>query len=124
MPVPKRILLVEDEAECVRRVEGFLSAKGYEVQVVTNGHEALQKAREISPSLIILDVVLPKMSGYQVARLLKFDEKFKGIPILMLTVLDQPLDKEKAKAVGVDLYLTKPVADDELLKAVEKLLGL
>ena len=82
----------------------------------------MQKARLLTPNLIILDVVLPKMSGMQVARLLRFDARFKEIPILLVTVLDQPAQKEQGKSVGAALYLTKPFLDQDLLKAVRALI--
>ena len=119
----KRILLIDDDEEFRVRVQKFLFNAGFHVETAADGHEALQKARGSPPELILLDVVMPKMSGLQVARLLKFDEKSKKIPIIMMSVLDQPTDMEQGKAVGVSLYLTKPFSDEELLSAVRKLLG-
>ena len=118
----KRVLLVEDEEESAGRVKEFLGPTGCRIEVVSDGPSALARARESpAPDLIILDVLIPKMSGFRVARLLKFDEKSKKIPILMLTVLGEASDREKGKAVGVDCYLTKPVVETELLEAVRKL---
>ena len=120
MDLGKRILLVEDDPTIEAGVMKLLATHGYQVDCARDGHEALVKAREIIPSLIVLDAILPKMSGFQVARLLKFDEKSKGIPILMLTVLSRQADRERGKAVGVDLYLSKPFTDEALLSAIKQ----
>jgi DNA-binding response OmpR family regulator len=104
------------------RIGLFLGAKGYRVDRASDGNEALQKIRVTLPDLVILDAVLPKMSGFQIARLIKFDQRCNEVSILMLTILDQPADKERAKTVGIDCYLTKPFTDEDLLEAVKKLL--
>lgn len=117
-----RILIAEDDALLVDRIGLFLGGQGYQVDHASDGNCALSKIRSTRPDLVILDAVLPKFSGFQIARLIKFDPNFSKIPILMLTVLDQPADKERAKSVGIDLYLTKPFTDDALLEAVKKLL--
>lgn len=120
--VGKEILLVEDDAECAQRIKQLLQPLGYQVDILSDGHKVLKRVREAAPDLLILDVVLPKMSGFLVARFLKFDAKYKKIPILMLTVLNRPSDREQGKSVGVDLFLTKPVGDAQLLEAIERLL--
>lgn len=119
----KRILLIDDEEEFRFRIQKFLFNTGFKVDTAANGYEALRKARSNPPDLIVLDVILPKMSGLQVARLLKFDEKFKKIPIIMMSILDQPVDRAQGKAVGVSFYLPKPFTDEELLSAVRKFTG-
>lgn len=113
---------MEDDAEYAQRIKGFLQPLGYQVELLSEGHLVLRKVREISPHLIILDAMLPKMSGFRVARLLKFDAKYKKIPILMLTVLDRSIDREQSKSVGVNLFLTKPVTEAKLLEAIELML--
>lgn len=120
--VGKQILLVEDDAEYAQRVKQLLQPLGYQVDILSEGPEVLKRVREAAPDLLILDAVLPKMTGFQVARLLKFDAKYKRIPVLMLTVLGRPADREQGKSVGVDLYLTKPVGDAQLLEAIRQLL--
>jgi DNA-binding response OmpR family regulator len=83
-----------------------LEASGYEVIEAADGASGLEKARNMNPDLIILDIMLPKMDGYKVARLLKFDEKHRSIPIIMLTARSQQADRETGMAVGCDAYLT------------------
>lgn len=118
----KKILLVEDEPEFRLGVRMRLESKGYEVIEAEDGAVGLDKARNMAPDLIILDVMLPKMEGYQVARLLKFDAKYKPIPIIMLTARTQKSDKDMGSAVGVDAYLTKPFKAEELLEIIVRLL--
>ena len=119
----KCILLVEDDTQLAAQIKQFLASQGYEVDCVVDGHEAINRVRKAPPQCIILDALIPKMSGFQCARLLKFDEKLKKIPILMLTVLNRPADREKSKEVGVDLFLTKPFSQEGLLKAIQQLIG-
>lgn len=118
----RQILVVEDDAELARRVGTLLETQGYSVERARDGSEALVKFREKRPDLVILDAVMPKLSGFHVARLLKFDPQFKDVPILMITILARPEDKERGEHVGVDLYLTKPFSDEGLLEHIRKLL--
>ncbi|MFC1590851.1 response regulator transcription factor, partial [Candidatus Omnitrophota bacterium] len=83
---------------------------------------ALDKARTVNPDLMLLDVMLPVVDGYKVCRTLKQDDKFKNIPIIMLTARAQTQDEQMAKAAGADAYLTKPIKSDILLAKIEELL--
>jgi DNA-binding response OmpR family regulator len=87
-----------------------------------DGATGLDLARTLKPDLIILDVMLPKMEGYKVARLLKFDEKYRKIPIIMLTARSQQSDRETGLSVGADAYMTKPFKPEELLATMTRLL--
>ena len=89
----KKILVVDDEADLVETLRFPLEMEGYQVLVSYNGEDGLNKARAENPDLIILDLMLPKLDGYKVCRLLKFDERYKHIPILMLTAKTQEKDK-------------------------------
>ena len=88
----KRILVVDDEVELVKAIQIRLEQADYEVIVAYDGQEALEKARKEKPDLIVLDLMLPKIDGYKVCRMLKFDDKYKQIPIIMLTgfILSKP----------------------------------
>lgn len=119
----KKILLVEDEPDFRLAVRLRLEAHGYEVIEAADGAVGLDLARNQGPDLIILDIMLPKMEGYKVARLLKFDEKYRRIPIIMLTARSQQSDKETGLAVGADAYMTKPFKPEELLETMAKLLA-
>ena len=120
--MPKKVLLVDDERDLVETLEFRLRAAGFEVITAFDGLEALQKAREQRPDLMITDVMLPKMDGYQVCRMLKFSAEFQELPVVMLTARGQDADKQIGRDVGADLYITKPFDGGELIKKVEELL--
>lgn len=120
----KRILLVEDEKDMAYAVTLQLEAKGYEVITASDGREGLDKARAKKPDLIILDLMLPKIDGYKVCRMLKFDNKYKTIPIILFTARAQDSDKKIGKEVGADAYITKPFEPSALLDKIRELLTL
>ena len=120
---PKKILLVDDEVDLVETVRFPLEMEGLNVMVSYNGEDALNKARKESPDLIILDLMLPKLDGYKVCRLLKFDERYKHIPILMLTAKTQEKDKTLGMETGADEYITKPFEMDYLMEKVKAYLN-
>lgn len=119
----KRILVVDDEVDLVETVRFSLDLEGYDVLVAFNGEEALNLARKENPDLILLDLMLPKLDGYKVCRLLKFDERHKHIPILMLTAKTQEKDKTTGLETGANEYITKPFDMDELMKKVKNYLS-
>lgn len=118
----KRVLIVDDERDLVETISFRLEAAGYEVLSAYDGQEGLEKARDEKPDLILLDVMMPKMDGYQVCRFLKFDEDFKNIPIVMLTARGQESDKNTGAGVGADAYITKPFDSASLLLKIKELL--
>lgn len=118
----KRILLIEDDADMVEAVKLRLEANNYEVLISRDGPEGLKKARSENPDLIILDIMLPKMDGFNVCRMLKFDEKYKNIIIIILSAKVQKSDIERGKEVGADAYVTKPFKSEELLAKINELL--
>ncbi len=116
----KKILVVDDEIELVKVLEIRLRKEGFEVVTAADGEDALKKARKEKPDLLILDLMLPKIDGYKVCRLLKFDQKYKNIPIIMLTARVEEHDRNLGMEMGADEYITKPFEWDKLL---EKILG-
>ena len=118
----KKILLVDDEPDLVSLLKKRLEINNYEVISASDGMEALRKAKKEKPDLIILDLMLPKMDGYKLCRMLKFDEKYKRIPIIMLTARVQEEDKKLGKETGANAYITKPFKPDVLLAKIEELL--
>ena len=120
---PKKILVVDDEADLVETLRFPLEMEGFNVLVSYNGEDALHQARKENPDLILLDLMLPRLDGYKVCRLLKFDERYKHIPILMLTAKTQEKDKLLGKETGADEYITKPFDIDELMKKVKAYLS-
>ncbi|MFH1791222.1 MAG: response regulator [Candidatus Omnitrophota bacterium] len=121
--MPKKILVVEDEEALAELVKARLEAKGYAVSNAFDGMEALDKARKEKPDLIILDLMIPKLDGYQVCRMLKFDKVLNRVPVIMLTALDKREDKEWGKKVKADAYMTKPFDGEELTDKVHSFIG-
>jgi len=119
----KTILIVDDEPDMVYAVEMQLKANNYNVISASDGQKGLEMARNQKPDLIILDLMLPKLDGYKICRLLKFDEKYKKIPIIMYTARGQKEDKNIGYEVGTDVYLVKPFEPQVLLENIRKLLG-
>ena len=119
----KRILVVDDETELVDMVKMRLEAAGYDVLTAYDGQEALDKAKSENPDLIILDLMLPKIDGFKVCRMLKFDEKYKNIPIILFSARVQDADKKMGDEVGGDAYITKPFEPQILLSKIKELLG-
>jgi DNA-binding response OmpR family regulator len=119
----KKILIVDDEVDLVETVRFPLEMEGYHVLVSYNGEDALNQARKENPDLILLDLMLPKLDGYKVCRLLKFDDRYKHIPILMLTAKTQEKDKALGMETGANEYITKPFEMDDLLRKVKTYLS-
>ena len=118
-----KVLVVDDIAQNVRLIEVYLSAAGgYEVLVATHGHEALETVALTPPDIVLLDVMMPGMDGFQVCRHLKQDEKTRLIPIVMITSLTDLEDRIKGIDAGADDFLSKPVNRQELLTRVKSLL--
>ena len=119
----KKILIVEDERDIVETIQFMLELEGLECLVAYDGEEALVKAKKENPHLILLDIMLPKINGYQVCRLLKSDQEYSHIPIIMLTAKTQESDKFWGKESGADDYLTKPFEMEKLIQKVQGYLG-
>ena len=118
----KKILIVDDEADIIEILQFVLEAQGYECITAMDGEEGLRLAKELLPDLIILDVMMPKINGYKISRLLKYDAKYKNIPILMITARSQEEDKSIGEETGVDEYITKPFQVDYVLQKVKSYL--
>jgi DNA-binding response OmpR family regulator len=118
----KRILVVDDEKEMVFAIKMALESNGFAVLDAYDGQTALDIARAESPDLIILDIMLPKLDGYKVCRILKFDKKYKKTPIILFTARLQKNDETTGYEVGADAYMTKPFEAQNLLKKIKELL--
>ncbi|HLI26797.1 MAG TPA: response regulator transcription factor [Chloroflexota bacterium] len=115
----QRILVVDDEKHIVQLVKLYLSNEGYQVDVATNGREALDKARQLRPDLIVLDLMLPEISGLEVCRQLRQES---DVPIIMLTARDEAEDRVAGLELGADDYVTKPFNPRELAARVKAVL--
>jgi DNA-binding response OmpR family regulator len=117
-----KILVVDDSPSTVDIAKMLLKRRNYEVVTAEDGEQGLKKAREENPDLIILDIGLPKMEGHEVCRLLKSDEKYKKIPIIIFTVKESLEYKKICKEAGADFYLTKGMDSVRLMGLVDKYL--
>lgn len=121
--VNKRILIVEDSLTQAAELKDLLQEHGYWTTVATDGKEGLAAARERKPDLIITDILMPVMDGYEMCRAIKHDRALRDIPVILLTVLSDTEDVIQALKAGVDYYLTKPYHEDHLLSQVESALA-
>ena len=119
----KRILAVDDEENLIEALTLRLQASDYEVIHAFDGREALHKAKGENPDLIILDVMLPFLDGFEICRLLKFDSKYQSIPIILLTSKVSDEDRKTGMEVGANAYLTKPFDAKGLLEKIGELLN-
>ncbi len=119
----KKIVLAEDEPQIARLIEFKLKKEGYSVIWKENGEEALKAIKENKPDLVLLDIMMPVMGGYEVLRRLKEDENLKNVPVIMLTARAQEKDVVKGIDMGAEDYITKPFHPAELLVRVKRILG-
>lgn len=119
----KKILIADDHPQVVELVRVTLEGGDYEIVNTSNGEETLKKTRIEKPDLVLLDVVMPKIDGFEVCRKLKEDPQTKGIPVIMLTAKGQEVDKEKGREVGARDYVTKPFSPSTLLLKINELLA-
>lgn len=113
-----KILVVDDEPSIVRLMEFILARQGHEMLVAVNGEEALQKVRAAHPDLVLLDIMMPRIDGYEVARALRADPETASMPIIMLSAKAQEEDIQKGMDVGVNEYITKPFSPEHLVHVV------
>jgi DNA-binding response OmpR family regulator len=118
----KRILAVDDEPMVLDVIKTRLEFAGYEVITAADGLEGLKRVRAGHPDLIVLDLILPGLNGYQICRMLKGDDRYRGIPILMLTARSQEKDVAEGMRAGADAYMAKPYETDEFVAKVKSLL--
>jgi len=118
----KKVLIVDDEPNIAISVEFLMRREGFEVTVARNGAEGLAKIRELKPDLVLLDVMMPKLDGFQVCRMVRDDTELAGIQIVMLTAKGREAEVEKGLSLGADAYIPKPFSTSELVRKVNSLL--
>ena len=121
--VRPKILLVDDNPIILEIEKSVLKVEDYEIETASDGNEALEKVKEFDPDLILLDIMMHQMDGYQVARALKEDDESRSIPIVMVTAKRRPEDMNEGYLEGAAGYITKPFKSEELLKVVKILLS-
>lgn len=119
----KRVLLIEDEPNIIEAISFILSRDGYTVHCHADGETAMDKLRSQTPDMVILDVMLPGRSGFDILRDLRATQETSHLPVMMLTARGQTKDRELAERLGVDLFLTKPFSNTEVRDHVRDLIG-
>ncbi|MFS8797734.1 response regulator transcription factor [Synechococcus sp. R70.1] len=119
MNAPKRLLVVDDDPNLVLLVKDYLEFRGYEVVAASNGLEALEVMRRLTPDLIICDVMMPEMDGYTFVQTLRSDRATDWIPVIFLSARGQTADRVRGLNAGADAYLVKPFEPEELVAQVE-----
>jgi len=119
----KKVLIIDDENFFIEPIKLFLKRDGIEVIVANDGLTGLKMARSENPDLIVVDLMLPGINGYQVCRLLKFDNQYRHIPILIVSARDTEHDQSLGKESGADRYLTKPIDPPVLAEEIQSLLS-
>jgi DNA-binding response OmpR family regulator len=117
-----RVLIVDDDPQGVELIEAYLCNSDYEIRTAPGGEEALGVVRQWHPDLVLLDIMMPKVSGFEVCKRLRANPSTRDIAVLMITALDQPSDVEKAVEAGANDFLTKPINKNELLLRVRSML--
>lgn len=117
----KTVLLIEDEQNIIEAVSFILSRDGWEVKTHANGQNAIEAVRARQPDVVILDVMLPGKSGFDILKEIRADAALEGLPVLMLSARGQAKDLEQAERAGANRYMTKPFSNAEVLDAVRAL---
>lgn len=120
----KKVLIADDEQNIVISLEFLLRREGFEVLIAVDGAEALAKVRAEKPDLVLLDVMMPKMNGFDVCQALRADPELAGTRVLMLTAKGRDTEVSKGLGLGADAYMTKPFSTRELVAQVRALLGM
>ena len=117
-PSGKRVMLIDDSNTIRRCAEMFLTQAGWEVIVAEDGFDALVKILDHQPDLIFVDVIMPRLDGYQTCSLIKHNDRCKDTPVIMLSAKDSAFDRARGRAAGADDYLCKPFSKESLLRSV------
>ena len=119
-PSGLKVLVVDDSNTIRRSAEIFLKQGGHEVLLAEDGFDALAKIHDYLPDLVFCDILMPRLDGYQTCAIIKRNQRFAGIPVVMLSSKDGVFDKARGRMVGSEEYLTKPFTKDQLLQAVQQ----
>ncbi len=116
-----KVLVIDDSKTIRRSAENLLTKEGYAVITATDGFDALAKIADMRPEIIFVDIMMPRLDGYQTCALIKNNSEFKATPVVMLSSKDGLFDKAKGRIVGSDRYITKPFSKEELLGTIRTL---
>ena len=118
-----KVLVIDDSKTIRKTAETLLSKEGCEVYTAVDGFDALAKVADYTPDIVFVDIMMPRLDGYQTCSLIKHNKVFKSIPVIMLSSKDGLFDRARGRIVGSEFYLTKPFTKDELLSAIETHVG-
>ncbi len=118
-----RVLIAEDEANIVESLTFILGREGFDVSTVADGEAALRSLRHDAPDLLILDVMMPRLNGFELLKKIRADARLQRLPVIVLTAKTQARDRDAAVAVGADAYMTKPYSNREVVEQVRRLTG-
>lgn len=118
-----RILIVDDEPNIVLALELLMKREGYEILAVSDGEKAVEAAKGFRPDLVLLDVMMPRMDGYEVCQRVRADASLRDVTIVMLTAKGRDVEMEKGLALGADLYITKPFSTRDVVRKVKEALA-
>lgn len=118
-----KVLVVDDEIYIVHILDFSLGMEGYEVLTALDGEQALEKAKQEKPDLIVLDIMMPKLDGYETCKMLKADEETRDIPVILLSAKGRNVDQKIGFEVGADDYITKPFSPRKLVERINSILG-
>jgi DNA-binding response OmpR family regulator len=121
--MPQEILIVDDEPSIVVPIQFLMEQQGYNVMVAENGESALDIIYKYKPDLILLDIMLPRIDGYEVCEIVRLDPRYRDIKIIFLTAKGREVEIAKGLALGADAYITKPFSNTELVSKVKELLA-
>lgn len=121
--MPKRILIVDDEPSIVISLEFLMKREGYEVQIAADGEAALKALAEGHPDLVLLDVMLPRMNGFEVCKRIRSNPAWREVKVLVLTARGRDSEIARGMGLGADVYVTKPFSTRDLVAQVRRLLG-
>ena len=121
--MPKEILIVDDEPSIVVPIQFLMEQQGYSVLVAENGEDALDAIYKYKPDLILLDIMLPRIDGYEVCEIVRLNPEYRGIKIIFLTAKGREVEIAKGLSLGADAYITKPISNTELVAKVQELLN-
>jgi DNA-binding response OmpR family regulator len=121
--MPKRVLIADDEENIVTALEFLLQRRGYETRVAKNGDEALAEVESFAPHVVLLDIMMPRKSGYEVCQRMRSRPEWRHIKIIMLSAKGRDVEVSKGVSLGADLYITKPFSNTELVAKIDGLLA-
>jgi DNA-binding response OmpR family regulator len=121
--MPKKVLIADDEENIVAALEFLLQRRGYETRVAKNGDEALAELESFAPDLVLLDIMMPLKSGYEVCQRIRGKPEWRHIKVIMLSAKGREVEVSKGVSLGADLYVTKPFSNTELVAKIDGLLA-